>query len=263
MSKYWELLKSQIKIETAYIAWYWADVVSTLLRLSIMYFFWLAVYQNRTEISAISFDSMITYVVIAMMLESYVSGAGDQLARNIKNGDIALELLKPYDYLTKLIFMDFGSKANSFVRTTIPMFIVAMVFIGIQAPLSWQSFLLFLPSMIIGVLIGTQLDLIIGVLAFWTVNVWGLRVLREAVIKFFSGALIPLTLFPDWFQQVSSFLPFQAMIFVPVAIYTGQIPFGTEALMAVATQFFWLVALFFLVRIVWSQAVKKVTVFGG
>jgi ABC-2 type transport system permease protein len=159
--------------------------------------------------------------------------------------------------------MDFGSKANSFMRTTIPMFIVAMVFIGIQAPLSWQSFLLFLPSMIIGVLIGTQLDLIIGVLAFWTVNVWGLRVLREAVIKFFSGALIPLTLFPDWFQQVSSFLPFQAMIFVPVAIYTGQIPFGTEALMAFATQIFWLVVLFFLVRIVWTQAVKKVTVFGG
>ena len=263
MRKYLELLKSQIKVETAYLAWYWADVASTLLRLVIMYFFWVAVFHNRTEISSISFESMITYVVIAMMLENYVSGAGNEMARNIKNGDIALELLKPYDYLTKLIFMDLGSKANSFVRTTIPIFLVAIIFIGIGAPLSWESALLFCASMLVGILIGTQIDLIIGVLAFWTVNVWGLRVLREAVIKFFSGALVPLTLFPSWFQEVSSFLPFQSMIFVPVAIYTGQIPMGTQAFMAFATQLFWLCILFVLVRLGWAQAVKKVTVFGG
>ncbi|UAL45688.1 ABC-2 family transporter protein [Sutcliffiella horikoshii] len=263
MRKYLELLKSQIKVETAYLAWYWADVVSTLLRLVIMYFFWVAVFQNRTEISSISFESMITYVVIAMMLENYVSGAGNEMARNIKNGDIALELLKPYDYLTKLIFMDLGSKANSFVRTTIPIFLVAIIFIGIQAPPSLEVAILFLASMLVGILIGTQIDLIIGVLAFWTVNVWGVRVLREAIVKFFSGALIPLTLFPGWFQEVSSYLPFQSMIFVPVAIYTGQIKMGPDALIAFATQLFWLALLFIVVRVVWTQAVKKVTVFGG
>ncbi|NMH72230.1 hypothetical protein HF078_03980 [Bacillus sp. RO2] len=263
MRKYLELLKSQIKVETAYLAWYWADVVSTLLRLVIMYFFWVAVFQNRTEISSISFESMITYVVIAMMLENYVYGAGNEMARNIKNGDIALELLKPYDYLTKLIFMDLGSKANSFVRTTIPLFLVAIIFIGIEAPISWEVAILFLASMLVGILIGTQIDLIIGVLAFWTVNVWGVRVLREAIVKFFSGALIPLTLFPGWFQEVSSFLPFQSMIFVPVAIYTGQIQMGSDALIAFATQLFWFAILFMVVRVVWSQAVKKVTVFGG
>ncbi|WP_226683497.1 ABC transporter permease [Sutcliffiella horikoshii] len=263
MLKYLELLKSQIKVETAYLAWYWADVVSTLLRLVIMYFFWVAVFQNRTEISSISFESMITYVVIAMMLENYVSGAGNEMARNIKNGDIALELLKPYDYLTKLIFMDLGSKANSFVRTTIPIFLVAIIFIGIEAPPSFEVAILFLASMVVGILIGTQIDLIIGVLAFWTVNVWGVRVLREAIVKFFSGALIPLTLFPGWFQEVSSFLPFQSMIFVPVAIYTGQIKMGPDAFIAFATQLFWLAILFVVVRVVWTQAVKKVTVFGG
>ncbi|WP_404442293.1 ABC-2 family transporter protein [Sutcliffiella horikoshii] len=263
MRKYLELLKSQIKVETAYLAWYWADVVSTLLRLVIMYFFWVAVFQNRTEISSISFESMITYVVIAMMLENYVSGAGNEMARNIKNGDIALELLKPYDYLTKLIFMDLGSKANSFVRTTIPIFLVAIIFIGIQAPQSFKVAILFLASMLVGILIGTQIDLIIGVLAFWTVNVWGVRVLREAIVKFFSGALIPLTLFPGWFQEVSSYLPFQSMIFVPVAIYTGQIKMGPDAFMAFFTQLFWLAILFVIVRVVWNQAVKRVTVFGG
>ncbi|WP_010193789.1 hypothetical protein [Bacillus sp. m3-13] len=94
MRKYLELLKSQIKVETAYLAWYWADVVSTLLRLVIMYFFWVAVFQNRTEISSISFESMITYVVIAMMLENYVSGAGNEMARNIKKWRYCVGVIK-------------------------------------------------------------------------------------------------------------------------------------------------------------------------
>ncbi|WP_433750045.1 ABC transporter permease [Falsibacillus pallidus] len=263
MRKYWELLISQIKVDTAYMAWYWADMFSSILRLFIMYFFWAAVYENKSDFSDISFQSMITYVVIAMIMENFVTGPGNTLAHNIKNGDIALELLKPYDYLTKLVFMDFGSKASALFRASIPVFIIAVLFVHVQTPVSWASFLLFIPSAIIGMLIGSQVDLTIGVLAFWTVNVWGLRVLREAVTKFFSGALIPLALFPEWFQQISNYLPFQSMIYVPVAIYTGQIPLGHEAILLVFIQCAWLLGIYFLVRMVWSLAVKKVTVFGG
>ncbi|RLQ93376.1 ABC transporter permease [Falsibacillus albus] len=263
MRKYWELLISQIKVDTAYIAWYWADMFSSILRLFIMYFFWAAVFQHKHDLSDISFESMITYVVLAMIMESYITGAGTMLAHNIKNGDIALELLKPYDYLTKLQFMDLGSKVSGFVRASIPVFLLGFFFADVQLPATPGGFLLFIISFMIGICIGAQVDLIIGVFAFWTVNIWGLRVLREAVAKFFSGALVPLTLFPDWFQAISQYLPFQSMIYVPVAIYTGQIPAGKEAYLSVLTQCVWLIITFISVRIIWSQAIKKVTIFGG
>ncbi|MBH0357138.1 ABC-2 family transporter protein [Bacillus toyonensis] len=263
MRKYWELLKSQIKIDTTYRAWYWANTISSILRLFIMYFFWLSVYENKTEIAEIPFSSMITYIVLAMLLESYVTGVGTTLATNIKEGNISIELLKPYNYLDKLVFMDLGSKFSNLFKTTIPVLFFAVIFLDIELPQSIESFLLFLPSMLMGILIGTQLDLIIGVLAFWTINIWGLKVLREAIVKFLSGALVPLTLFPDWFQGISNYLPFQSMIYIPISIYTGQIEAGSASLLALVTQFFWLITIFILVRIIWHFSVKKVTIFGG
>ncbi|MCM3005404.1 ABC transporter permease [Priestia koreensis] len=262
MRKYWHLLKSQMQIETAYMAWYWADTISGILRLFIMYFFWAAVFQNRQSVGELTFQSMITYVIIAMTLEAFVAGVGKTIAQDIKGGNIALELLKPYDYLTKLIWMDFGSKINGFVRSALPILLLSFLFLDITKPASLLAGCFFIPSMVAGILIGTQIDLIIGVLAFWTVNIWGLGVLREAIVKFFSGALIPLTLFPGWFQEVSQWLPFQSMIYVPVGIYTGQIS-GGHILTSFAIQCVWLLAIYVIVRVMWQQAVKRITVFGG
>lgn len=103
------------------------------------------------------------------------------------------------------------------------MLLFAIWFVGIKLPQSLESCGLFIISVVLGILIGTQLDLIIGILAFWTVNIWGLRLLRESVIQFCSGALVPLSLYPQWFQEISMFLPFQSMVYVPVSIYTGSL----------------------------------------
>ncbi len=262
MRKYVEMMKSQIKIQTAYTAWFWASTASSIMRMVIIYFFWHAVYANKTSIGEMSLDTMITYVVLAMMLGIYVSGIGNQLSGNIRDGSIAIELMRPYDLLTKLVALDLGNTISSLFRDALPMVVIAFIFLGINPPTSIEGAILFLISVFLGILIGTQFDLIVGVLAFWTVNVWGLRVLREAIVLFFSGSLIPISLFPQWLQTVSQFLPFQSMVYVPVSIYTGIIS-GTDAYIAMAIQVFWLVAIFIIVRIFWALAIRKVTIFGG
>ncbi|MCD8502868.1 MAG: ABC-2 family transporter protein [Bacillaceae bacterium] len=86
--------------------------------------------------------------------------------------------------------------------------------------------------------------------------------LRKVFCNFFSGALIPITLFPGWFQTLSQYLPFQSMVFVPVSIYTGSIS-GTDAYISVAVQLVWLMASIIIVRLFWMFAVRKVTILGG
>jgi len=100
------------------------------------------------------------------------------------------------------------------------------------------------------------------VLSFYTVNVWGLSVLQEAVITIMSGALVPLTLFPDWFQTVSLYLPFASLVYVPVAIYTGEIA-ASGIWPSILIQLGWVAAFFIFVRLLFAYAVRKVTVFGG
>jgi len=263
MVKYWELAKSQMKVDSAYTAWYWADTCSAILRLLITYYFWLAVYDHNDSIKGIDFKTMLTYIVVAMIIEQYVSGVGDGLARQIKDGSIVLELLKPYHMLNKLIALDIGSKISAFFRATIPIVVIAFLFLDLSFPTNILTYFYFIVSFIIGALIGAQIDLMIGIVAFWTVNVWGVRVLREAIIKFFSGALIPISLFPHWFQNVSQFLPFQAMVYVPTTIFTGQVSSGSQIALSIGIQIFWLISMYALLRILWLFAIRKITIFGG
>ncbi|MEK4509631.1 ABC transporter permease [Paenibacillus sp. FSL K6-2524] len=262
MRKYWEMAKSQIQLDTAYTAWYWARSASIIMRMLIIYAFWHAVYENRTTISDMPLDTMITYIVLATLLGNYVSGVGGQLANQVRDGSVAIELMRPYNLLDKLVALDLGSKISGTIRETFPLLLVAFLFLHINSPTSWLSLLLFIISALLGIFIGTQLDLIIGILAFWLHYVWGLRVLRDAILAFFSGVLVPITMFPSWLQMVSNFLPFQSMVYVPVAIYTGQIE-GIAALQAIVIQLVWLVVIIVGIRLAWSFAIRKVTIFGG
>jgi ABC-2 type transport system permease protein len=262
MRKYWEIAKSQIQLNTAYSAWYWAGTFSAIVRLLIIYYFWYAVYENKTTIADLSLHTILTYMVIAFFLEQYVTGVGQQLAHSIRDGSIAIELLRPYDYLLKLVALDVGDKIAATVRQTLPLLIIAFLFLDVQPPSSLTAGILFAISTVLAIFIGAQFDLFFSIFAFWTINVWGLRVLKGAVITFFSGALIPISFFPDWLQTLSQFLPFQYMVYVPVSIYTGTFT-GIYLVYALLLQIFWLIALYGIVRLFWAFAIRKITIFGG
>jgi ABC-2 type transport system permease protein len=86
-------------------------------------------------------------------------------------------------------------------------------------------------------------------------------VLREAIFRFFTGALIPLAIFPEWLKTISMFMPFQSMVHVPVSIYIGTLS-GWQAVQAIGVQLIWLLAIVVFVRICWQIALRKVTIFG-
>ncbi|WP_337874240.1 ABC-2 family transporter protein [Exiguobacterium sp.] len=262
LQKYVALAASQIKVDMAYTAWYWASMFSVTMRLFILYFFWQAVYENKTDVSGISLSMMLTYAVLATMLDQFRGGAGRELAHLIKHGGVAVELLRPYHLLDKLLAQDIGTKTSTFFRSTLPLLVIAMLFIGVDPPTSLESVFAFSISVVLAILLATLIDLLVGVLSFYTVNVWGLSVLQEAVITIMSGAIIPLTLFPDWFQTISLYLPFASLVYVPVAIYTGDIQ-ASDIWPSILIQLAWVGAFFLFVRLLFAYAVRKVTVFGG
>ncbi|WP_442597988.1 ABC transporter permease [Neobacillus sp. D3-1R] len=262
MNKYWQIAKARMQENTAYSAWFWAGTFSSIIRLLIIYFFWQAVYENQSTLDNIDLPTMLTYIVIAMLLQGYIGGVGGGLAEDIKNGNVAIELMRPYDLIYKMFAIDVGSKIMYVFQGTLPLLIVAYFFLKLSFPTSIETILLFILSAGLGIWIGTFFDFLVGILAFWTVNIWGVRVLKESLVTFFSGALVPITLFPDWLKTITEFLPFQAMIYAPVSIYSGLLT-GTDAYIAIGIQFFWFIFLYVLVRVIWSQAIKQVTIFGG
>lgn len=262
LKKYWEIAKSQMNLRMAYNAWFWASLASSLMQLLVLYYFWSAVYQHSETVGGMALQGMITYFILATLLNQFVSADGDSLAEGIRNGNVAIELMRPYNLLLKIMAVTLGGHITNLFRGALPVLVVAGLFLGIDLPASWAHAGLFLLSAALGVLIGWQFDLMLSMVSFWTVNIWGIQVLRRGVLLFFTGALVPISLFPAWLKSLSNYLPFQSMVYVPVSIYTGTLSV-TAALGALALQAAWLVAMFTALQLLWRRAIRSVTILGG
>jgi len=66
--------------------------------------------------------------------------------------------------------------------------------------------------------------LIVGIGAFYTTSTWGLQCFKQALMAFFSGALIPIELMPTGLEVASNLMPFKSMIYFPISIFLGNLP---------------------------------------
>lgn len=82
------------------------------------------------------------------------------------------------------------------------------------------------------------------------------------IMNVFSGALVPLYLFPNWLVQIADVLPFKAVFHIPLSIYVGKMT-GLEILYSIGYQVFWVGILFTFCSFIWVMAKKRLVVQDG
>ncbi len=250
------------KLYVAYRAWAWMEFVVQLLAMTIMYFFWQAVYANGGTLSGLTFQQTINYVMIAQMLMPLVQ---NRLIFNfgfmIRDGQIAIDLLRPMDFQARFYVDAIGGLAFNLLLK-IPLLIFAVIFFQVQLPRDIATWLVFLVSLMLGHAVMFCFDWIFSCLAFYSTETWGLSIVREAVVTFFSGALIPLQMLPPWLRAIAAFLPFAQAVYVPVSFLSGVTPISA-APQAWLLQLAWLIGLGIASRLIFRHTLRKVTVQGG
>ena len=111
-------------------------------------------------------------------------------------------------------------------------------------------------------MLNDAISYIFGVLCFYTSSGWGLNSLKETLISFLSGTLLPLAFFPTVMRDVMNWMPFAGMSQNPVLILMMKYNL-TESLRAVALSAVWIVLLELFAKLLFSHAIRKVTVQGG
>lgn len=239
-------------------------------------FLWTAVYKNsvdgvNTIINGFSFKEMIVYLV---MINIFMFIMGDSttlftINDEIKDGTIAMSFTKPISYRTRFIATTLGSAALNFLIIGLPGFTIAYIVFGIIGFIKFTSIwsfllyiLLFLISGIIAILINDVICYIFGVMCFYTSSGWGLNQIKEVVVDFLSGTLIPLSFFPGVFKTIVNMLPFAGMAQNPVLILLMKVDY-LEALKIIGLGLGWLIILEIFAKLLFSHASKKVTVQGG
>jgi ABC-2 type transport system permease protein len=105
-------------------------------------------------------------------------------------------------------------------------------------------------------LVRTMIYWILGMAAFWTTRTGPLFELVITAELLFSGRLVPLSLMPEWAQQVADLLPFKWTFGYPIEALTGHLP-PAELFGGLAFQLLWIVIGAIGVRLVWRVAIRR------
>ena len=103
---------------------------------------------------------------------------------------------------------------------------------------------------------------LLGLVTFWTTRVGPVFDIFFTAELLLSGRLVPMSLMPDWAQQLAGYLPFQWTFGFPIEALIGQMT-PEEHLFGLAMQLFWIVVLTGVVLVGWKFAVKRFSSVGG
>ncbi|MGE5261960.1 MAG: ABC transporter permease [Acidobacteriota bacterium] len=246
----------------AYNIWVWMEFVVQILSMTIFVYFWRAVYASTSTLGGLNLQQTLNYILLAQVLAPIVeTRVVFQFGFLVRNGQIAIELLRPLDFQMRY-FVESLTSLVIFAFQKSPLLLIAWLFFGLQLPADPLTWLVFAISLVLGQSILFFFDWIFACLAFYSTETWGLSVVRVGVATFFSGALLPLTMMPGWLQDIAAALPFAQAIYVPTSFLSG-INSPANAPQVWLVQLVWLIALGLLSRWLFNIAVRQVTVQGG
>ena len=252
----------------------WA--VITVCEVACMVFLWLAVYRSSAggmdaEIHGFTFREMIAYVVLTTVF-GFVTFNNDTLWNinaDIKKGTVGNYLIKPISYRGKFAATSLGTLLTMSLMFGLPFYAIALTVLyslgflqGITFPAFFAHLGLFLLSGLCASLLNDTIAYIFGILCFYTTSGWGLNSLKTTMISFLSGTLLPLAFFPAGLREVVGWMPFAGMSQNPILILMMKYDLA-ESLRCVAMTAAWIVVLEVLAKLLFSHAVRKVTVQGG
>src|SRR3989344_1674979 len=197
-------------------------IATRLLFFIALYSLWKLIYSTRDLIKGQSFEQMISYTLLAVIVASLVdTNIGRKVYKEIKDGQISIYLLKPMDYITYFLSKNFGIFLFEFVIAAIIFAIILFTIPQLTFTFDPQRIIGFLLALIFGLIIYCQLYLIIGNLTFWIIESEFLISTVKKLAIFLAGGYLPIILFPERLQSILKFLPFTATIYFPTTILTA------------------------------------------
>jgi viologen exporter family transport system permease protein len=175
---------------------------------------------------------------------------------------VALDLYRPVGLIGWYWAGDLGRAAYHLLTRGLAPTLVGAVLFDLTWPPSAWSWLAFALSLPLAVSVSFTLRFLVAASAFWVLDASGARMLSGVLAMFFSGMVLPLVLFPGALGTLAMALPWASFVQVPADLWLGQRT-GADAVLALAFQLGWLLALLAVCSLVLRAATRKVVVQGG
>ncbi|WP_260191377.1 ABC transporter permease [Actinophytocola gossypii] len=204
---------------------------------------------------------LATFVWVGQGLLSVVNFWNQlDLAERVRSGDVVSDLLRPMDLMTTYVATDAGRAAYAMLTRFVVPVGVGMLAFGLYLPANPVAYLAFAVSVAMAVVICSLCRYLVGLTAFWLLDVRGVSMLWMFAAGAGSGLYFPLPLLPDWLVTLLWVAtPFPALLQAPLDVLVERGPAGP----LLAGQLAWLAVTVVLARIVQRRGLRRLVIQGG
>ena len=265
MRNFLKLTAMSLQSQMYYRTSFFLNLLSPMVLLAGQYLLWHALYQQQPDhiISGMDAAQMYSYLLIAFTLNHIMGWSSENaLSKEIKNGTVVKRCIRPVSFLSQSVAEMTGTLLPQLALNLIIASAGFLLFGRFLLVPSLQNIVLFLPCMAGALLLRILLIELCSLLCFYTTGYLGISWTRNAIFEFFSGALIPIVMFPGWLKIMAYMTPFPYMIQIPISILLGQ-ELNVPLFQVYAVQFFWIGIFLALHGLFYKNIRKNLIIAGG
>lgn len=263
MRSYSAVIRARLRTLLQYRAAALAGITTQFFWELIQVMVYAAFFSSSRVSQPMSYQQTVSYLwMIQAMLLLMPWRIDPEIAAMIRDGRVAYELAKPSDLYWLWYARVLASRLAPLLLRAPPVLIIAMLFLGLQPPVSLPSALAFLASLGVAVLLSSAINTLMTISLMWTVAGDGVARLISSLATILSGSMVPLPLFPDWSQAILHILPFAGLMDLPFRLYIGHIP-AQELVQVLGHQILWTLVLIFIGRYSLKRGLSHLVVQGG
>lgn len=260
---YIDLIRIRFLMMLAYRLNYYTGILIYVANIGAQYFLWKAIYSGSEAIAGMDMAQMTTYVAVTWMARAfYFNNLDREISNEIKDGSVAIQFIRPYNYLVVKMMQGMGEGLFRLLLFSTPGMIIASLLFPVKLPTDPYVWLTFFVMLLFSFLINSQINILTGLCAFFMENAEGMMRMKRVAVDLFSGLIVPISFFPLWAESILKVLPFQAISYLPGAVFSGKVS-GVSVGSVIGIQVVWFLVLLVPIVLMWRQARHRLFVQGG
>ncbi|PPK76785.1 ABC-2 type transport system permease protein [Lacrimispora xylanisolvens] len=254
LRKYLEILKIFIKTQ---LAWRGDSVIQILFSLTRILFaslLWGTIFAGRDEVAGFTLSSMMSYYIISSFLTQLdmSSKVSMEISQRIRNGTFSKYMVLPVNIQGYFVAMEMGMVLFHliiyFITSVIWVFIFRIRFVFAPDPAIVAGIGILI---LLGLFFMAQLNYYLGLLTLKYEEIGLFLMIKDNLVAFVTGSIIPLTLLPEHFLWIMKAFPFYYVTYLPSMLLIGRLK--GELGMGLLVLFCWCVVLQAIIHVTWQN----------
>lgn len=261
-SKYNYITKISLSNNLVYFADFLVRNFFFVFIMYIMLMLWTNIYGSKGgNIAGFTLNQMIWYLVVTEMITLSRSNIFTEASLDVKNGNIAYMLNKPYNYILYCFFNSLGEMGVKLLTNMLVGLFIGILYVGPLASFNLIHLPFIVVSILLGIFINFFIHISLSLTSFWLEENSAFFWIYQKLVFMLGGMLIPLDMFPGWLRNIAANLPFAYVTYAPAKLAVG---FSYNSFIyTIAFQLVYLGFFFTLSMVIFRKGAKALNVNGG